>query len=310
MSASEQSKITARNCPHPGSIRQLFDRRVRDVSVCVGPDAYYLTGTTYPARGWDNEGIEMWRSADLQSWEHLGFVWQIERDGTWQRRHAPAGEDSTIRAIWAPEVHYLNGTFWLPYSMPGPGQGCGLLRSTTGDARGPYTDISPDAPLVADRIDASLFQDEDGTSWYLWQGGEYAALDEHLARLDSNHRIIRPADHPQVGFEGAFLFKAAGSYHFVAAEFLSADGKPVDFVPDMPTAGLHYASMVSSAPTMDGPWSKRYVLHEHAGHTSIFQRRDGQWMATIFGNDECAPIFERPGLVALDFRGGRWTVAV
>jgi hypothetical protein len=107
-------------------LKPLFDYPLRDPSIALGPDGlYYLTGTTGHPTWWKtNEGIRVWKSPDLKAWTPLGLVWTIEQ-GTWQKKFH--GEN---RALWAPEIHYLKGTFWLTFSKNFGG--CGLLRSTSG----------------------------------------------------------------------------------------------------------------------------------------------------------------------------------
>jgi len=100
----------------PLPVRMLFDHPVRDTSICPGPDnMYYLTGTTGAKTGgaeakdgwwYVNEGIRVWRSPDLTNWVPLGLVWSFDQDATWQK---PVKEGH--RALWAPEIHFLKGTF-------------------------------------------------------------------------------------------------------------------------------------------------------------------------------------------------------
>ena len=92
-------------------IKPLFDFPVRDTSVCLGGDGnYYLTGTTGHPTWWKtNDGIRVWKSPDLKKWELLGLVWKID-DGTWQKEKR--GEH---RAVWAPDIHFINGTYWITY---------------------------------------------------------------------------------------------------------------------------------------------------------------------------------------------------
>ncbi|MCL5098752.1 MAG: family 43 glycosylhydrolase, partial [Candidatus Omnitrophica bacterium] len=139
-------------------VRMLFNYPVRDTCICLAPDGnYYLSGTTgFPDWWKTNEGIRIWQSRDLTNWMPLGLVWSFAKDATWQR---PVKDG--CRAIWAPEIHYLKGTFWISYCVNWPGGGTGLLRSQTGKAEGPYVDVKPDGPLTSE-IDASLFQDDDG----------------------------------------------------------------------------------------------------------------------------------------------------
>jgi beta-xylosidase len=217
--------------------------------------------------------------------------------------------------VWAPEIHQINGTFWLAYSMPG--HGSSLLRSVTGEPTGPYEDVRPTGPLVPGQIDGSLFQDEDGSVWFVWQAGGIARMNDAMSELVSDPFQIRPADHHHVGFEGAFLLEHQGLYHLFAAEFQQPGDGPVDVGAFHAAAailreqgvddpielhdkvGLFYSCMSSSAPDLRGPWGKRYLVAEHAGHNTVFRDRDGNWWSTIFGNDRCAPVREQPGILPL-----------
>ena len=64
----------------------LPDTQIRDTIVIVGGDGnYYLTGSSGNDI-WDhNDGVELWRSPDLQTWTYLGLVWSFEKDATWQK---------------------------------------------------------------------------------------------------------------------------------------------------------------------------------------------------------------------------------
>ena len=123
----------------PG-LRRLIDTPLRDTSIERGPDGmWYMTGTVEPFWAY-NEGIKLWKSPDLTNWTALGFVWKYG-ESPW---HKPYLEKK--KPLWAPEIHFLKDTFWLTYSMPGwdgtaKTSGCGLLKSTTGKAEGPYMDM-------------------------------------------------------------------------------------------------------------------------------------------------------------------------
>jgi len=62
----------------PVGLRKLMDVPLRDPSICVGPDGtYYLTGTSEPFWGFNNDnGIRVWKSGDMVSWQPLGTVWR------------------------------------------------------------------------------------------------------------------------------------------------------------------------------------------------------------------------------------------
>lgn len=249
--------VIPQTLPHPSSdaaaatasardsrvITPLFDQPLRDTSICLAADDwYYLTGTAgTPNFFFENDGIYLWKSKDLETWLPLGKVWDIERDGTWQKAYTVLewykknkGIVRKGRAVWAPEIHYLKGTFWLTLCMNYGGTG--LLKSATGKAEGPYEDMGQmtDTP----EIDASLFEDDDGTVYWVYQNGKIARMKDGLSGLAEEPRLLQPLvidfsksgytraenfatnfnpdGRPQVGFEGAFLFKHNGKYHLAS----------------------------------------------------------------------------------------------
>lgn len=265
---------------HVARLKPLFDYPLRDTCICLAKDVYYLTGTTgYPTWWNTNEGIRIWRSTDLKNWEPLGLVWSLERDATWQK---PVVDGK--RAIWAPELHYLKGTFWITYCVNWPGGGTGLLKSTTGKAEGPYTDVKKDGPLTRE-IDASLFQDDDGTVYFVYQNGKIARMKEDMTGLAEEPRLLKPANADHVGFEGAFIFKVNGRYYLSCAEFVNKD----------------YHCMVASSEKLTGPYGDRHLAVPHGGHNMFFRDKAGTWWSTFFGNSGNAPFRERPGLLRVEF---------
>jgi len=205
----------------------------------------------------------------------LGLVWSFERDATWQK------EIDGKLAIWAPEIHYMKGTFWLAYCANTGGTG--LLRSTTGLASGPYEDIKPDGPLT-DQIDASLFEDLDGSVYFLYQNGKIVRMNDDMTALVEEPRLLAP-ETGQVGFEGAFLFRVGDRYVLSCAEFIEGE----------------YHGYTSTATSLDGPWSPRQLSIPHGGHGMYFRDTEGQWWATLFGNDRYAPFLERPAMLPVEF---------
>ncbi len=282
-------------------VRVLLDIGLRDTSVCAGPDGtYYLTGTLGPNFMTENEGIPLWRSRDLKNWESLGVVWKIERDGTWQKQWTEK-RGVKRRAVWAPEVHYLRGTFYIAYCITG--LGTGVLKSTTGKPEGPYVSVnSPDAPLTPG-IDASLFEDDDGTVYFVQGSGRLARMKDDLSGLaeepirlrtdppdlDPEHhhpnRPCKAAEFDHVGYEGVFLFKANGRYYLSCAERYYE----------------RYHCMTAESATLRGPYGKRYVSVPYAGHNTFFRDSAGNWWSTLFGNDNEAPVEKRPALVPVEF---------
>ena len=289
----------------PG-LRKLSDMPLRDTSICRGPDGtWYLTGTVPPFWSY-NEGIKVWRSKDMRKWESLGMVWKYG-SSAWHQKFLEAK-----KPLWAPEIHYVRGNFWLTYSMPGwdgtaKTSACGLLRSKSGEAAGPYEDVHPAAPL-GDEIDASLFADDDGSVYFLWHSGKIARMNEAMTALAEPYHWVRtttpdadPKRHSRlcagifgkdsfdhIGFEGAYLFRANGRYYFSCADVI--DGR--------------YSCCTAVSERIYGPYTARYESIPHGGHNVFFQDELGAWWSSYFGSDQNgAPWQEQPGVLPVRFDG-------
>lgn len=280
---------------------------LRDTSVCRGPDGtWYLTGTIPPFWGY-NEGIKVWKSSDMVNWEPLGLVFRYGAS-PWHKKYFDAK-----CPLWAPEIHYLRGTFWLTYSMPGwdgtgKTSGSGLLRSTSGKVEGPYEDMHP-AERLGDEIDASLFEDDDGQVYFLWHSGKIARMNAEMTALaepyhwlrtphsdeDPQHhdhmcaRIFGKDSYDHVGFEGVYLFKGNGFYYLSCAE----------------TWNGRYSCCTARASSIYGPYTDRYESLPHCGHNVFFQDELGAWWSTYFGSDpddlNGQPWREQPGILPIRF---------
>lgn len=255
---------------------------IRDPQITLGPDGwYYLTGTSNKPNNsfWaPNDGIHLWSSEDLSNWKHIGLVWDVRKEGTWQ---------NAIRqyfAIWAPEIHFTKGTYWITYSMQG--ESTGLLKSTSGKAEGPYIDMGR---MTNRDIDSSLFTDEDGTVYYVWQDGKIARMREDMSGFAEEPKQMLTVDGETVGYEGAFIIKKDGLYILGAAEW-NGDYR-IDGTYDL---------MYAVSENIYGPYSPRSVALPHGGHGTMFLDRDGNLMCTLFGNDRTAPFRTGLGIVKLN----------
>ena len=159
-----------------------------------------------------------------------------------------------------------------------------MLKSTSGKAEGPYVDVHPQGPLTGE-IDASLFADDDGKVYFVFQNGKIARLNDDMTELAEKPRLLKPWNAEQVGFEGAFLTKINGRYVLICAEFNDRLGTKT------------YDCMAATAKNIYGPYGPRYLAIPHGGHNMLFKDKQGQWWSTFFGSDPKAPFRERPAIV-------------
>lgn len=264
-------------------------------------------GTVEPFFGF-NEGIKIWKLPDLRHSTELRFVWKYGAS-PWRKPYL-----EQKKPLWAPEIHYLRNTFWLTCSMPGRDgpsfkrmqktSGSGLLRSTTGKPEGPYEDMHPQERL-GDETDASLFEDDDGTVYFLWHSGKIAKLKPDMSGLATPYRWLKttssdptPKHHSDlcarifgegsidhVGYEGMFIFNANGRYYLCCAE--NFEGR--------------YSCTIATSANLMGPYGERKEAVPHCGHNMFFRDDHGQWWSSYFGSDRAAPWQERPGVLPIKF---------
>ena len=280
------------------TIKPLFDQFLRDTSIVLAADGnYYMTGTTGgPEMMVVTSDLSVWRSPDLIHWSPVRdlprqstVVWNLDRDGSPWLKTVTLRDGEPFRPLWAPEIHYINKTFWIPLSVPR--HGITILKSTTGKAEGPYEiAIKPDEPLSSG-IDASLFQDDDGTVYSLYGGGWIAKMKPDMSGLAEPYRHITSASGREAGFEGVYLFKDKGLYNLCVADFVLGE----------------YNTYIITATSLTGPWSERYLAVPHAGHANFFRDKQGRMWSTFFGNDRHATFSAHPGIIPLmQDAKGRW----
>jgi GH43 family beta-xylosidase len=227
-------------------------------------DSFYLyhSGETTGRRG-----IAVHRSSDLVHWEHQGYALEAAESG-W------AWSD-----LWAPEVVYEQGTFYMYVSATRRldpdaeqerwqkgegderGRRLGIARSTS--PTGPF--VLDDAPLL-DRwsIDAHPFRDDDGSMWLFYNvrtadlgvpgalPGTATVCDRLLApgRLAGAPTTVTiPSDDwegvPSKDWywnEAPFVLKRRGRYYQLYSGGLFANET--------------YAVGLAEAPAPTGPWTK------------------------------------------------------
>lgn len=330
----------------PDTVAPAFGYWMRDTWVTLGPDGYYyMTGTTatpgreFPGQVhcWDwNDGLYLWRSADLKNWEALGCIWSLDKDATWQKEpHIYAeGEnyakesingdpmDNMFRAVWAPELHYIKsaGNWFMVACLNDSARGKGsfILKSKTGRPEGPYENIeaNTDGPIFPN-IDGSLFEDEDGTVYFVGHNHYIARMKKDMSGFAEELRLLdETAYSPEPYIEGAFIFKYQGKYHLVQAiwSHRTAEGDTYVEKPGVTSKQTRYSydCVIAVSDNIYGPYGERYTAITGGGHNNLFQDKDGGWWATMFFNPRGAQASEyketcRPGLIPMIYENGRFS---
>lgn len=143
--------------PEPDAVplAPLFDAPLTDASITLGPDkALYLAGSAVEGGGAAfSSRIPIWRSADMRQWAKIRTL------------------DFGAAQFRSPEIHFLDGAFWL--TLGRKGGGTELLKFDTAD---PATSAFRKVQITARGEDPSLFRDDNGTFYWTTGGGEIARL--------------------------------------------------------------------------------------------------------------------------------------
>lgn len=290
----------------------LLDDWIRDPYIVLGPDGwYYLTGTTANPGDPRNETerynigldyqeqqlrnrpsivgwkMKLWRSHDLIDWEYLGTPFTL-LDGAWVRQDPDAFEgDRSKWRLWAPEIHFINGKWHVVHTTPAPVKGGSNLAVTKGATiEGPYT--YPLGKKAMWRHDPSLFKDDDGTVYLLWDNTMVAPLNKDLSNFTAKPVRIEPSGSrpgpdgkpiQKIGHEGATIRKIGDKYvQFGTAWSTDRMRKG--------TYNLYYCV----ADSVTGPYGPRKFAGRFLGHGTPFVDRNGNWWCTAFFNANVPPI--------------------
>jgi len=172
-------------------------------------NAYYLFRTS--------QGIMGKSSTDLRNWTNSGKVFP-GNPPAWTTNSVPGFTGN----FWAPDVIFLNGTYYLYYAVSTFGSqvsGIGLV-TTTNLATGPWTDqgavIQSTAGSAYNCIDPCPFLDSSGTLWMtfgsFWNGIYLVQLDPATGkRISASSSLTHLAYNSSI--EGSFLFQRGGYYY-------------------------------------------------------------------------------------------------
>ena len=260
-------------------LKPILPEPLTDPSVCRGPDeAFYLTGSLVLSEsGASPDVVRVWRSTDLLHWKALGPVWT-----------RPEGDPKS--GVCAPEIHFIQGAFYVVYAFTQGG--IGLLKSESG-AQGPYQD---QGQLWPEGHKPSLFEDAGGHVYLLFDENRIARVDLNELTLVGKPRPLRwrnalEETSDASGASGLFLFQQDRKYYLFYSRAESRLGARI------------YDTLVAKGDSPFGPFDPGYLAIPHASHTSVFLDDMAHVWATFYAppQDDWAALTGRPGLVNLTF---------
>jgi arabinan endo-1,5-alpha-L-arabinosidase len=263
-------------------VSQDFADTFADPAVIKAKDGYwYAYGTTDPLR--EGEGtrhiIPTARSTDLVDWTYVGDAFTEATLPAW------AAPDA---ALWAPDIRYLDGTYYLYYvvtqtTVTDEPNDNAIGVATSDSPTGPWTDSG--GPVVGPRrgdsgnpgdfrwtYDPSQFTDGDGTR-YLYYGSYYGGIFVTELSADGTEAVGEPTmvaiDNR---YEGAYVVRHGRWYYLFASEANCCAG---------PTTGYTVFAGRSSSPR--GPFTDRdgiSLLTSRVGGTIVVTPNGNNWVGT------------------------------
>ncbi|MEV0458126.1 glycoside hydrolase family 43 protein [Catellatospora methionotrophica] len=246
-----------------------------DPSILRVEDDYYLATSTFE---W-YPGVRVHHSRDLIHWRPLGGI-------VTERRLLDLRGCGDSNGIWAPDLTWHDGQFHLVYSdvasfASGYWDPQNYL-TTAPDITGPWSDP---VPLHSHGFDASLFHDDDGTTWLLamsadWRPGrdrfggiEIQRYDRAKRELVGNAQIIFTGTEAGLT-EGPHLYRHDGWYWLVTAEGGTSWDHQVTVARSRDLFGPYEVDPAGPLLTSAG---RPDLALQKAGHGSLVRTQHGDW---------------------------------
>jgi arabinan endo-1,5-alpha-L-arabinosidase len=205
---------------------------------------------------WTGSLIPRKTSSDRITWKNTGKVFGTSAP-SWFKTYVP---DNNGKDIWAPDISYRDGKWWLYYSVSTFGarvSAIGLATNATlnaDDSAYKWVDqgmvINSTTSNNYNCIDPNAFQDDDSTCWLVfgsWNSGiKLVQINPKTGKLLQTPATVTSLASHSTGIEGAFLIKWKSSYYL----FVSWDNccKGVN---------SNYKIAVGRASTLKGPYVDR-----------------------------------------------------
>ncbi|WP_374286521.1 glycoside hydrolase family 43 protein [Lactococcus sp.] len=270
-----------------------------DPSIIRVGDTYYIANSTFE---WF-PGVRLHESKDLEHWNllpsPLSTTTLLDMKG-----------NSSSGGIWAPDLSYADGQFWLVYTdvkiTEGAFKDMTNYLTTATDIKGPWTD-----PIKLNGVgfDASLFHDENGRKYLVqqtWDHREYHHPFDGitLTEFDVETMKLRPETARTIYtgtevklVEGPHLYQINGYYYLFAAQGgtvfthqeVVARSKSLDALSFETEPG---AAFITNVDTPDN-----YIQKQ--GHGALVSTPAGEWYYASL----CARPWNHEGESAYDPRG-------
>jgi len=254
------------------------DVRVHDPVMIKQNDVYYLFCT--------GSGISVFSSKDLKSWKAEKPVFDLPPQ--WAVEAIPSFKGH----IWAPDISFHNGKYYLYYSVPAFGKNTSCIGVATNETLNPqekrfkWVDHGKVIQSVPGRdlwnaIDPNLAFDDQQQPWLVfgsfWGGMKLVKLDKSLVKVSEpqewytvskRSRDFARADNDpgEAAVEAPFIFKKNNYYYlFVSFDFCCRGSES------------NYKVVIGRAEKIQGPYLDKAGKRMDEGGGTLLRGGDARW---------------------------------
>ncbi len=266
-------------------------------------------------------------SPDMVHWTNAGSA--LSSRPSWQAATVP---NNAPGDLWAPDISYRNGTYWLYYAVSSSGSQTSALGLATRSslAAGAWQDqgvvITSATYSVNDNaIDPNSISDAQGNVWLAWgswwNGIFLIPVDPQTGKPTASAQPVNLAGRGGKGIEAAFIVYARGYYYLFTSWDVCCQGTSSTYNmrygratevtgPYVDTAGLPLVSG-GGTPLSDGsgfPGGGQSVYVENGNYYLIYHVYDGRnnpaslQIRHLYFNAQAWPTFDPAAAVSIQPR--------
>lgn len=241
------------------------DLGVHDPVMIKAGNTYYIFAT--------GNGVSVKTSTDRITWRNAGAAFAV--NPPWHAQQVPGAR----RDLWAPDIHYRDGKYWLYYSVSTFGSRVSAIGLATASALSPAGGSTQwqDQGMVVSTSDASnhnaidpnVVLDAEGVPWLAygswWTGIKMIRLDPATGKPAAGAQLLSLASHDG-GIEGTFIIRHGGYYyHFVSWDRCCQKEAST------------YNIRVGRSARVTGPYADSKGVPMTAGGGDLIDRGDARW---------------------------------
>lgn len=268
---------------------------IRDPFVLVHGGKYYLYGTRGETCWGPADGFDVYVGQDLKNWE--GPIVCFHNDGSfWADRN-----------YWAPEVHCVNGAFYMFASFKSDSRrrGTAILRALS--PLGPFEPWSegPVTPEDWECLDGTFYASPDGTPYMVFCHEWVQAGDGEIHAMKLTKDLRAPAGEPFLLFRASEapwcrqVHHSSGQDGYVTdGPFLwrKEDGTLLCLWSGFSETGYAQGLAVSDNGDIDGHFTQLPPLFpEDGGHGMLFRTLEGELLLALHSPNK--HLLERPRFI-------------